>query len=336
MTLKIAGLSLLSLFPLALIAEEESLSQEGAIAEVRTAAKSFLSSLDEEELQNATMPFTGDERENWNYVPMERQGIQLNALDEKQTQQVHNLLGKSLSTQGHLTAKKIIKLEALLYERSNQSDFRDPGRYTVAIFGEPDPTRPWGWRFEGHHLSLNFTFVAEKAALTTPFFLGTNPAEVRNGPQEGLRPLGKIEDAARELATKLHDKGTHVRFSMEAPGEILTGSDRTAKTLSKEGVAATDIPEQSRKDLLSLVQAIATHQRREFLTISAEDLEKAQFAWAGEFAKGEPHYFRIQTPGFLIEYANTQNDGNHAHLVWRNFENDFGRDLLKEHLEEDH
>lgn len=300
------------------------------------AASKLIGQLDEAQKKKALFPFQSEERENWHYVPTDREGIRIDALNDPQKEALQKLLAASLSAQGVATAQEVIQLEALLYERSNQSDFRHPGKYTTAIFGTPSAEKPWGWRFEGHHLSLNFTVASDKVALTAPFFFGTNPAEVREGKLKGLRPLGTIEDAARALALQLHGEGHHVRYTNEPPSEILTGQDRSAEALAKEGITFSALNAAQQKELLALVQQIAAKQKEDFLAITAKDLSEAQFAWAGDYLKDEPHYFRIQTPKILIEYANTQNGANHAHLVWRDFQNDFGRDLLKEHLEHDH
>ena len=301
-----------------------------------TTANGLIAKLTDEQKQLALFPFDSKERENWHYVPLKRDGIRIDALDEAQKNLVQKILADSLSADGQTTAKEVIQLETLLYERSNKSEFRNPGKYTVAIFGTPSPDTPWGWRFEGHHLSFNFTIVSDKITLTTPFFFGTNPAEVREGDLKGLRPLGTIEDAARKLASTIHSENDKVRFTDEPPREILSGQRRIANVLAKEGVSFSELSNGDKKELLGLVKLIAAKQRPDFLMVTEEKLANAQFAWGGEFEVGKPHYFRIQTPQFLIEYANTQNDANHAHLVWRDFNNDFGRDLLREHLENDH
>lgn len=307
------------------------------IEKMATHAQALLDTLSKEQQEKITFPFGDDERENWHYIPRERAGIQLDAFDEPQQKLVQTLLEQSLSAQGYVTAQQVIELENILFEESDQADFRNPARYTVTVFGKPSSKESWGWRFEGHHLSLNFTLINGTVGLTTPFFFGTNPAEVQEGPKKGMRPLGKIEDQARELARTIHRDGLHVRYSNEPPRDILTGQDRTAKALAKEGVPFYELKKEQQSALLALVQQIAAHQHQElFKPITAEDLADAMMAWAGDFEPKKPHYFRIQTPVFLIEYANTQNNANHAHLVWRDFANDFGRDLLREHLEHEH
>ena len=311
-------------------------AEESVTKPILDSAKNFLATLNEEQSNKANIPFANKERENWHFFPMDRKGLRLDALNAEQQKAAHNLLAQSLSAQGHTTAKEVIQLEALLFKRSEQSEFRNPQKYTVTIFGLPSTKKSWGWRFEGHHLSLNFTVIDEKVTLTAPFFFGTNPAEVRKGDLKGLRPLGDIEDAARKLAREIHGDGHHVRYTNKAPNEVLTKQDRVVEGLAHEGVSYAKLKEEQQKQLLALVRLVAAKQREKFLTITAQDLTESQLAWAGEFEKREPHYFRIQTPQFLIEYANTQNDANHAHLVWRDFKNDFGRNLLKEHLESDH
>ena len=229
------------------------------------AANGLIAKLTDEQKKQALFPFQTDERENWHYVPIERDGLRIDALGDAQEELVQRFLADSLSADGHTTAKEVIQLENMLYERSNKSEFRNPGKYTVAIFGTPSADQPWGWRFEGHHISLNFTIVSDKATLTTPFFFGTNPAEVREGDLKGLRPLGTIEDAARKLADALHGEGQHVRFTNKAPREILTGQKRTAKSLAKEGVSFSKLNDAHKEELLGLVKTIAAKQRPEFL-----------------------------------------------------------------------
>ena len=254
-----------------------------------TTANSLIAKLTDEQKQEALFPFDSKERENWHYVPVNRDGVRIDALDEDQQKAVQNFLATSLSAEGHATAKEVIQLEALLYQRSDKSEFRNPGKYTVAFFGTPSADHPWAWRFEGHHISLNFTVVSDKVTLTTPFFFGTNPAEVRKGELKGLRPLGNIEDAARDLAVSIHAENEKVLFTDEAPREILTGQKRTAAALAKEGVPFSELNNGHKRELLALVKSVAAKQRPEFLTVTTEQLATARFAWGGGFEIGAAH-----------------------------------------------
>ena len=149
------------------------------------------------------------------------------------------------------------------------------------------------------------------------------------------------EDAARALANELVKAGKTPVFSGEAPKDILTGQDRTASAQKAEGITSDKLDGEEIKKLLGLIQSVAEFQRRELTNetlhmISTTQRKKLQFAWAGSLERNGGHYFRIQGVDFIIEYANTQNDANHAHLVWRDLKNDFARDSLKKHYEEGH
>jgi hypothetical protein len=82
---------------------------------------------------------------------------------------------------------------------------------------------------------------------------------------------------------------------------------------------------------LYLDQVPPEHAAQRLKQLKEEEWPAVRFGWAGETELGKPHYYRIQGRTFLIEFDNTQNDANHIHVVWRDFDGDFGRDLLREH-----
>ncbi|PAY15795.1 hypothetical protein CKO51_29980 [Rhodopirellula sp. SM50] len=305
--------------------------------EMAAAANAFIKWLTPEQKAKAVLEFKVDERENWHYVPFDRQGIKLSELSPAQDHYAYALLNTGLSQKGFMTATTIMSLEQILREKENRPDVRDPEKYYVTIFGKPGKQGAWGWRFEGHHLSLNYTIVDGKVAVT-PAFFGTNPAEVREGPRSGIRPLGAMEDVARKLVQSL---GNAAVFSDKPPKEILSGQDRTASPPEEQGMKGSDMNPQQQELLLGVLSEFASNGRQE---ISEEAMQKIRdavdnlrFAWAGSTTRGEAHYFRIVMPqAFLVEYANTQNDANHAHATWRLFNGDFGRDLLGEHISQAH
>ena len=309
-------------------------------SEMTNAAKTFLASLNNAEKKQAKFTFKNEERENWHFVPMVRAGVRFGELKAHQQHLAFGLLGTGLSQKGLLTATQIMTLEQILADRGGDPEVRNTEKYYIAIFGEPSDQKTWGWRFEGHHLSLNFT-VMENRVVGFPAFFGTNPAELKKGLLKGMRPLGEIEDAARNLAVTLKEHGNSPVFSEKAVKEILSHQDRTAKAQEVQGVSSKKMTGEEVKQLLALIDQVAAFQRKD---ISADKLRKIyslqrknlHFAWAGSLERGQGHYFRIQGTDFLIEYANTQNDANHAHLVWRDLKNDFGRDVLKKHYEEGH
>jgi hypothetical protein len=190
---------------------------------------------------------------------------------------------------------------------------------------------------EGHHLSLNFTLRDGRVVSTTPFFFGANPATVREGPQKGARVLAPEEDMGRAL---LHSfTGTQrekVVIQAEAPADIITEASRRARLSAPAGVSMHEMAPAQAKMLTELIELYAHRLRKELAAeelakLKAAGMEKIYFAWAGGSEPGQPHYYRIQGPTFVIEYDNTQNNANHIHTVWRDFDHDFGLDPLRAH-----
>lgn len=311
--------------------------------EMGRAANAFLKGLDKEQKAKAIFEFTDEERENWHFIPLDRKGLKLSELTPAQTHYAYALLATGLSQKGVMNATTIMSLEAILAEMENDPVKRDTQKYYIAIFGKPSgkkETGTWGWRFEGHHLSLNYT-VINGNVVTTPAFFGTNPAIVKKGPRRGTRPLGRLEDQGRALMASLKEAGKPVVFSEKAPRDILTAQDRTATMPESQGVSGKDMTDEQKKQLAGILREFGSNARPELFNPAMKEINQSidslQFAWAGGLEKGDPHYFRVVGgKSFLIEYANTQNDANHAHAVWRLFNGDFGRDVLKEHVVGEH
>jgi hypothetical protein len=220
---------------------------------------------------------------------------------------------------------------------------RDPENYSVTVFGSPDSTgAPWGWRLEGHHLSLNFTLVPGKPVAVTPAFFGANPAEVRSGPLKGLRTLAREQDLGRALAQGM-DAGQRRRMIIAAQslGDIVSGPGREESLASQAGLPAVDLAPAQRELLMQLVEEYARNMRPEVADehlrrIREAGVERLHFAWAGPVDPGHAHYYRIHGPSVLIEFDNSQNDANHIHSVWHDPRNVFGADLLRAHYERGH
>jgi hypothetical protein len=252
----------------------------------------------------------------------------------------HALLSTALSHRGYLKASTIMSLEQVLRDlEQGRGPTRDPELYFLTIFGKPDPKGTWGWRVEGHHLSLNFLLAAGKEISVTPSFLGSNPGEIREGPRQGLRVLGAEEDLARQLVRSLTDAQKKVAiYTNSAPREIITGNDRKAKALTPMGISAAKLTKAQSELLWQVIKEYVERYRPELADQDLKRIEKGgaknlYFAWAGSVEPKEGHYYRVQGPTFLLEYDNTQNNANHIHAVWRDFERDFGDDLLREHYE---
>jgi hypothetical protein len=302
------------------------------------AAKSFLASLTSGARTRAMLPFEGEERRNWHFVPRARKGTPLKDLDAAQRRKAEDLLKTGLGERGYTEAMGVLALEGVLQEREGPS--RDPGLYYVSIFGTPSAADPWGWRVEGHHLSLNYTVVPGRGVATSPAFFGANPAEVREGPLKGLRPLAAEEDRARAFLQGLDlAQREQAVFDKAAPRDIVTGADRKVSPLRPTGIPARALREPQREQLADLLDVYLSRMAPELALDRARRLreagfERVYFAWAGGFDRGQPHYYRIQGPTFLVEYDNTQDGANHIHTVWRDFQGDFGEDLLSRHYRE--
>ncbi|HKX99623.1 MAG TPA: DUF3500 domain-containing protein [Steroidobacteraceae bacterium] len=306
-------------------------------ADIAQAASAFLASLDDDARVRARFAFDSEERFNWHFVPKPRAGLPLKAMSAPQRSAAMELLRAGLSEKGYTKAETIRQLEVILAEIEKDPVRRDPDLYYVTIFGEPLAEGTWGWRFEGHHLSLNWTFVQGRSIVPTPQFFGSNPDAVRSGPRKGMRVLAAEQDLARALLESLSKAQLlEALIGTTAPPDIFSGSQRKAATLEERGIAFNDLDSEQRGLLLAIIDEYAGAQRQavaeaRLARIREAGLDRIRFAWMGGLARGEPHYYRLQGPTFLIEYDNTQNDANHVHAVWRDFDGDFGVDLLAEH-----
>jgi hypothetical protein len=315
--------------------------QRRATAETTAAANQFLASLNPEQRAKASFAFDDPNRFDWHYIPRARKGLPLKEMTPAQRQAAQKLLSTTLSAKGMKQSNLIMNdLELVLRgDGPNPAMNRDPELYYFSVFGTPGDKKAWGWRVEGHHLSQNFTIAGGTLASWTPDFYGANPAEVMDGPRKGLRVLSAEEDKAFALlhALDAQQKQSAV-LQDKVPNDMMTTNQRRANPLSPEGLpAARMTPAQQKmlRDLINeytsrMVDEIATERMRR---INAAGFDKVSFAWIGADALHEPHYYRVQGPTFLIELDNVQTRANHIHSVWRDFNGDFGDDVLKDHYQ---
>jgi hypothetical protein len=314
-------------------------AQHAAGRAMAAAADAFLSSLSADQRSKATFAFDDDRRFEFRYTPRTRTGLPIKEMTPDQRTRVHALLETGLSARGYTAATQIMELETVLREieaARGGTIVRDPEMYFVSIFGAPGKG-PWGWKFEGHHLSANFTILDERPVLFAPTFMGVNPAIVRDGAKKGTRVLRDEEEVARELMASLSsDQRTKVIFDVSAPSEMITAEAREAKPLAPAGLSMGAMTPPQKRILERLIDVYLGRMFQELAqkrlaALQQSGMDAITFGWAGALEPGRPHYYRVQGPTFLIEYDNTQNGANHIHSVWRDFGNDFGRDLLREH-----
>jgi hypothetical protein len=328
----------------ALIAAAPLARAHEVAADMVKAATTLLASFDAGQSKQASYPLTDAERENWNFVPIARQGLPFKQMSTGQHALGLALLRTGLSHTGMARANAVMQLEFVLKELEHDKPpgRRDPTLYFITFFGEPSTEKSWGWRFEGHHLSFNFTVVDGRHVFFAPAFIGTNPAEVRSGPRKGERVLAEEEDQGLALVNSLDETQRQTAvFAQDALKEIVTTNKKRVDPLAPAGLAAARLKPAQREKLLALVRLYLARWRPElaeenFARISAAGLDQITFAWAGSLDRSKATYYRIQGPTFLIEFDNFQNNANHIHSTFREFKGDFGHDLLAEHYARDH
>lgn len=313
------------------------------------AANSFLKTLSEDQKKLTIRAMSDTIRYDWNYTPRERQGITLKQMNATQRDAAFALIRLVLSKEGYLKAQEIIDLENVLRVVENRppnDTRRDPENYAFLVFGTPDSKTPWGWRVEGHHLSLHFSSVTGRITFT-PSFMGSNPAHVlAEVPQKGKRVLSQEEDLGFRLLHSLDAQQlSKAVLNEKAPWEMLTTNSRKAHLDKMEGITVGEMTAEQRALFLELLNSYLnryhiTLKNQQMNQLKEAGLEQIRFAWMGDreavIAKGHGHYYRIHGPTLLIEFDNTQNDGNHVHTVVRDLTNDFGEDLLMQHYQKMH
>ncbi len=339
MVLKKIG-ALLSLFIITSTLNAQELSDK---------ANSFLNSLSGDLKEQAHYAFEDEERFNMNFVPKMRKGPTFHDFNTSQKELALNLLRASLSNQGYEKTTEIMELENVLFEFENNDQkmedgrpYRDPLNYHLCIFGNPSPDSFWGWRFEGHHISLNFTATDKTIVSSTPTFFGSNPGIVKSAAQKGKEVLKKETDLGFALISSMTQEQLQLaRFSDSAPAEIITGSDRKVKSLDPKGISYVDLTEAQKETFIELLNEYIDNYESGYASrlkekLNDKGLENLYFAWAGSLAPGAGHYYRIQGNSLLIEYDNIQNNANHVHTAIRDIDNDYGEDMLNAHYKSDH
>ncbi len=315
--------------------------------DIPTLANRFIATLTPEQKLNTVFPFDNGERLNFHFVPIERKGITFNEMNETQRKSALALLRSCVSDAAYRKIETIRSLETLLKEiekRPDNDHYRDTGNHHFSIFGIPSAETVWGWRFEGHHMSFNFSFDKTKMVSGAPSFLGSNPAVVLEGPGKGLEVLAdETGEAAALLKMLTTAQRAKAITSKEAPKDILSFDKHRYDPGSPKGIAYAELDPKEQQQLLKLIKLYVNRFTKlfaedMFTEISEAGLSKLYFAWEGDTEPGigHPHYYCIQGPTLLIEYDNTQNNANHVHSVLRDLLHDFGGDLLLEHYQKEH
>lgn len=299
----------------------------------------FINMLDSEMQSRLIHEWDDPKKEEWHFFPgtmYEREGVSVEELSDTQKDKLFDLLRTYLSKKGYEKTRTIMGLEEVLRSFSGDSVLRNPENYHIAFYGDPRIDEVWAWSFEGHHVSLNYSIVDDKIS-TAPRFFGSNPAKIPKGEREGERTLHVEEDLGFELVNSFSEEQLEKAiFRDESYKEIVTINQSEVEPIVFDGISYAELDKAQKKLLIKIVDEyldaipskMATERKR---SIEAEGYDKLSFGWVGAKGLGSAHYYRIQGDSFLIEFDNSQNEANHIHTVWRDFDGDFGRDILREH-----
>ncbi|HUG90641.1 MAG TPA: DUF3500 domain-containing protein [Planctomycetaceae bacterium] len=309
-------------------------------AKMAEAARAYLDKLSDSQRDTTTFGYDDPERLNWHFIPRERKGLPLKELEGEPLQAARRLIASGLSQSGFEQALNVMSLEEVLYlleggDRQTRRLRRDPQNYYLSVFGEPGQSGTWGWRLEGHHLSLNYSINDGKVVASTPEFFGANPARVDAGPERAIRVLAPEEDLARQLFKLCTpDQQERAWIDRQAPDDLRGGGEPQPPATDPVGLPVSKMSDDQKK----LLQALLSEYLRNMPPdveqdrrgrINSAGLDKIFFAWWGSSEPNERHAYRVQGPTFLIEYNNTQNNANHLHTNWRDPAGDFNVPVKK-------
>ncbi len=303
-------------------------------AAMRAAAATLLRSLDEPQLAGASIDFSDETTRRWiEYRPRARPGACLADMDRDGRKAAHRLLATALSTHTFAQVMTIMALEEVLDRAEAGRRGRHSADYWVAVFGDPRRDDEWGWRFEGHHVSVTMTLSGDEVS-PSPVFLGANPARTDYRGMPVVRPLAPEEDIARAVLDALTpEQRLDAIVAPAAPPDIHSGQSRQASRVEPPGVSSTRLGRPARDLLDQLTHVYLDRLPADLAAREADRLHGAElhFAWEGAAEPGGGHYYRVQGHDLLIEYDNTAHDANHAHTVLRRPLSDFGDDVLAAH-----
>jgi hypothetical protein len=357
------SIRLFCIFSFLLLSTPALKSQIAYNNEIKQFAVALYNSYDNLQKHAGVLPFTDTARLKWNNLPVglrARVGTSIGNMTEDQRKLVHRILSASLSSQGYLKATSIMHLDDLLNRYYDSMYFKKEipdttytfiksllwshKNYYFAFFGLPTDST-WGYKLEGHHLSVNFTFVKDKLSVT-PFFIGTDPAEYPSSEYAGWRVLGQEEDLGIKLIQSLSaTQQKKAIMSTAVPQDIITAAESGKRLVDNWGIVGSEMTAAQKFLLQYIIREFVFNMEYEKATVEYDKIIKAgidkiYFGWIGETDEKKPHYYVLNGPTFLIEFDNNggpRRAANHIHAIWREKGNEYGEDVLKKHyLEEKH
>ena len=331
---------------------------------IMEAVKSFLSSLSEEQRAHCTFPVEDDEWRRWHNIDLyEREGIALFEMNEQQLGLAFDILGTALSADGVTKAKNIMAMEGYLKEistrlgilKEEQIALLGDDKYWFTFMGTPSPSEPWGWQLDGHHLVINY-FVLGDQVVMTPTFMGSELTYIEEGPNVGTRTF--VEEGKKGLALYRsldgQQKALATLLEEKKYGYSRTEGFRDNEVIPYAGVPVIGFSDQQRSLFIDLIEEYIGNMKADRAKVRMDEilaqLDYTWFAWVGGSGDEDVFYYRIHSPVVMIEYDHhspvfllKEGESNedpvnwHVHTVVRTPNgNDYGKDLLKQHLEAHH
>ena len=317
------------------------------------AATQFLNSLNPGQLQRTTFGIDDIEWRKWCNVDngiYTRQGVSLKEMTEPQKKAAFNLMQIALSAKGLELSKNIMKTDQTLKELNNGSENYDEELYFFTIMGTPSKTEPWGWQLDGHHLIINYFILGDQIVMS-PVFMGGEPIITTSGKYKGNTLFQDEQNLGLAFMNSL-TKEQQEEATLSASKEHNDAQAEAFKdniTLNYEGLPVSKLSKQQQESLLDLASQYINNIRQGHQQIKMEDIathiNNTWFAWVGGTNEDAVFYYRIHSPVVLIEFdhqgavgvPNIKKKGptrNHIHTVVRTPNgNDYGKDLLRQHLE---
>jgi hypothetical protein len=319
--------------------------------EIKSAVEEFLNSLAPEQKINCTFPIDAPEWRRWSNIDFyKRKGIGIPDLTKDQKKLAFQILKNSLSPKGFQKTQDIMKMEGYLARLSGEFDLLGPDLYWFTFMGEPSDKEPWGWQLDGHHLVINYLILGDQIVMT-PTFMGSEPNYIVDGENAGVRTFESEEKLGLKLYTSLTStqKNEATLFNKKDYNYLQSGAYNDNAVIPYLGLMANSLDEVQMAIMKELIQAYIGSMKEGHAEIRMEEImnhiDETYFSWVGDTDAKSPFYYRIHSPVVLIEFDHQKPiflkgrkpTKKHVHTIVRTPNgNDYGKDLLKQHLETHH
>lgn len=309
-------------------------------AAMLTATKTFLALLSADQQSTVVAERTAANLGNWSNLPdalFKRSGIRMDKLSADQQKAVLAILAAGLSPEGYAQVTQITAGDGVLAASGgNNLDF-GADHYWIRFVGTPAADGVWTVQYGGHHLAVNIT-VTPTGLTLAPTLWGAQPASYTSG-ADAVEPLSGETTKAFAVIDALDATQQKAAILTTATKEIVLGAGKDGQTVAAEGVKVSTFTDAQKALLLALVDEwltpLNTTDAAAKLATAQAELDQMTFAWYGATTIGQPIYYRVQSPSFVIEFAHQQGQGanaggiTHIHSIYREIGNDYGAASVK-------